>query len=157
MVGGLNEPSSELPDHPGMQRIRREYCPGPHDLAETNIQRFRLENGQALWSIICAITPHNRAHLWVVEPRPGTFEIFKLPRPEQGRDAEWPILPHSWYDPASGQLTGYHVGEDVRSCGWKRRWAWTGDGFAMIDAIEMPACLDIMLNQWLQTYRAIPE
>jgi hypothetical protein len=157
VVRGLNETSTEMPDHSEMQRVRGEHCKGPHDPNETNIQRFRLQNGQALWSIICVSAPHNPTHLWLVETKADQFELFKLPRPEQGRDAEKPILPHSWFDPASGQLTGYYTGEDVRSCGWKRRWAWTGTAFAMIDAIEMPACIDIMLNQWLQTYRAIPE
>lgn len=157
VIRGINEPSSEMPDHREMQRIRGAQCSGPSDPNETNIQRFRLQNGQALWSIICSSTPHNPTHLWMVETSANRFEMFKLPRPEQGRDAELPIVPHSWYDPASGQLTGYYTGEDVRSCGWKRRWAWTGEGFEMIDAIEMPACLDIPINQWFQTYRAIPE
>ena len=157
VVRGVNEPSAEMPDHAEMQRIRGEQCKGPHDPNETNIQRFRLQNGQALWSIICAITPHNPTHLWLVETKAGKFELFKIPRPEQGRDAELPILPHSWFDPASGQLTAYHAGQEVGSCGWKRRWGWTGTAFKMIDAIEMPTCLGIAMNQWLQTYRAIPE
>lgn len=157
IVRGVDEPSTEMPDHAEMQRIRNEQCAGPHDPNETNIQRFRLQNGQALWSIICAITPHNPTALWLVETKPDKFELFKIPRPEQGRDAELPILPHSWFDPASGQLTAYYSGEEVGSCGWKRRWGWTGTAFEMIDAIEMPACLGIPMHQWLQTYRAIPE
>jgi Protein of unknown function (DUF1176) len=157
VVRGVNEPATEMPGHPAMQRIRGDHCEGSHDPDETNIQRFRLQNGQALWSIVCVATPHNPTHLWLVETSPSRFEMFRLPRPEQGRDAEMPILPHTTFDPASGQLTGYYTGKDVRSCGWKRRWAWTGTGFAMIDAIEMPACIDIPIHQWLQTYRAIPE
>ena len=157
VVRGINEPSTEMPDHPEMQRIRGEHCKGLHDPNETNIQRFRLQNGQALWSIICVSTPHNPTHLWLVETKANTFELSKLPRPEQGRNAEMPILPHSWFDPVSGQLTAYYSGEAIGSCGWKRRWAWTGSAFEMIDAVEMPACLGIQISQWLQTYRAVPQ
>jgi hypothetical protein len=157
VVRGLNEPSTEMPYHVEVQRIRKQHCTGPYDANETNIQRFRLRNGHNLWSIICANNPHNPTHLWLVETSRDKFEIFKLPRPEQGRPAEMPIQPHSLFDPASGQLSTYHVGEEVGSCGLKRRWAWTGKAFEMIDASEMPACYGIQAHQWLQTYRAIPE
>jgi hypothetical protein len=63
-----------------------------------------------------------------------------------------PILPNSDFDPVSGLLTAYSDGK----CGWRRRWAWTGRVFEMVDAVEMPSCYGIPLHQWLQTYRAIP-
>ncbi len=157
VIRGIDEPSTEMPGHVEVQRIRNNHCSGPNDTNETNIQRFRLRNGQNLWSIICSASSLNPTHLWLVETGADRFEIFKLPRREKGRPAEVPILPHSVFDPASGQLSSYYAGKELGSCGWKRRWAWTGKAFEMIDAIELPACLGIPLNQWLQTYRAIPE
>jgi len=155
LVWGVAEPSTEMPAHSEVTRIRAEHCPGPHDVPETNIQRFRLRNGQNLWSVICAATPQNPTHLWLIETARGKFELFKLPRPEQGRAAELPILPNTRFDPASGRLTGYFTDKNVRSCGWKRQWGWTGSAFVMIEATEMPTCLDILPQKWLQTYRAL--
>lgn len=154
IVRGVDEPATEMSGHSEVQRIRAEHCSGPHDAPETNIQRFRLRNGQNLWSVICAATPHNPTHLWLVETAKDKFELFKLPRPEQGRAAELPILPHTQFDPASGRLTGFYTGKNVRSCGWQRAWGWTGSAFEMIEANEMPTCLDILPQQWLQTYQA---
>lgn len=154
LVRGVNEPATEMPAHGEMTRIRALHCPGTHDVPETNIQRFRLRNGQNLWSVICAATPHNPTHLWLVETAKNKFELFKLPRPEQGRAAELPIVPHTQFDPASGRLTGYYTGQNVRGCGWKRHWGWTGSAFELIEASEMPACLDLLPQHWLQTYRA---
>jgi hypothetical protein len=157
VVRGRIEPSLEVPNHPELMRIRAQYCPGTDPVSETNIQRFRLINGHTLWSIICAETSHNPTYLWLVEYAPGRIGLYPLPRPEQGRTPQLPILPHSTFDPASGQLTGYYAGQDLGSCGWKRRWAWTGQAFDMIDAIEMPACIGIQHSHWLQTYRAVPQ
>lgn len=151
---GFEEPITESHDLSALQRTRGEYCHiFGRTIPELPIQRFRLANGQRLWSIDCNSTPHVEYRLWLIETSEDRFEIFKLPRPEQGRDAELPILPNSDFDFSSGQITAFAG----MTCGWKRRWAWTGSAFEMIDAIEMPACVDILPHQWLQTYRAVPE
>ncbi|WP_086733675.1 DUF1176 domain-containing protein [Erythrobacter colymbi] len=133
---------------------RARECP------EVNLQgpdpqraRWKLASGDYLWALGCSDNPHAPRRLWMIEtPDEGTA-AFPLPRPEQGRPAERPVLPNSDFDPASGQITAYSDGK----CGWRRRWAWTGRAFAMVDAVEMPACYGIPLYQWLQTYRAIPD
>lgn len=154
VVRGIEEPITESYDSTALNLKRAEHCQifGPK-VPGLPIQRIKLANGQKLWSVDCNSTPHVEYRLWLVETSEDHFEIVKLPRPEQGRDAEVPILPNSDFDMSSGQITAFAG----MACGWKRRWAWTGKAFAMIDAIEMPACIDILPHQWLQTYRAIPE
>lgn len=128
-------------------------CPGVNlQGLDPQRARWRLESGDYLWALGCSDNPHAPRRLWVIEtPGKGTA-AFPLPRPEQGRPAEPPVLPNSDFDSASGQITAYSDGK----CGWRRRWAWTGTAFAMVDAVEMPSCYGLPLNQWLQTYRAIP-
>lgn len=141
-------------DDTALQARRRELCGAmARESFDPPSQRFRLTNGHVLWSVGCSSNPHHEKRLWLIERSAGRFDVFRMPRPEQGRPAELPILPNSDFDPGSGQITSYSGG----MCGWRRRWAWTGSAFAMIDAIEMPTCIGIPLHQWLQTYRAIPE
>jgi hypothetical protein len=154
VVRGVEEPITESYDYSALNRKRAEHCQiFGRTIPDLPIQRIKLANGQKLWSVDCNSTPHVEYRLWLVETGEDRFEIFKLPRPEQGRDAELPILPNSDFDMSSGQITAFAG----MACGWKRRWAWTGSAFEMIDSIEMPACIDILPHQWLQTYRAIPE
>lgn len=115
--------------------------------------RWRLASGQYLWALGCSDNPHAVRRMWLIETPGQGVAAFTLPRPEQGRRAEQPVLPNSDFDPASGQITAYSDGK----CGWRRRWVWTGQAFAMVDAVEMPSCYGIPLHQWLQTYRAVPD
>jgi hypothetical protein len=154
VVRGVEEPITESYDLTALNLKRAEHCQVfGRTIPDLPIQRIKLANGQKLWSVDCNSTPHVEYRLWLVETDEDRFEIFKLPRPEQGRDAKLPILPNSDFDMSSGQITAFAG----MACGWKRRWAWTGSEFEMIDSVEMPACIDILPNQWLQTYRAVPE
>ena len=115
--------------------------------------RYRLASGHYLWALGCSAKPNAPRRLWLIE-KPGEPPApFTFPRPEQGRAALPPVLPDSAFDPESGMLTAYAG----RLCGWRRRWAWTGTAFEMVDAVEMPPCYGILLHQWLQTYRAVPD
>ncbi len=120
-------------------------------------QGWPLANGHRLWAAHCELDGDNPLTIWALTDRSGARIDFKLPRPEQGRAPEDPVLPNSRFDPASGQLTALYKGSSFGDCGWQRRWAWTGREFAMIDAVEMPACIGITMPQWLQTYRVIPS
>ncbi len=137
----------------GILAARAQLCPDApitgHDALRV---RYRLESGQFLLGVGCSAEGQPQRRLWLIETPGQGFAPFTLPRPEQGRPAEVPILPDSHFDPASGILTA----RSGPHCGWQRRWAWTGQAFAMIDAVEMPSCYGIPLHQWLQTYRAIP-
>lgn len=133
---------------------RANHCPGTDlDGPDPLRERFRLANGQFLWALGCSGNPHAPRRLWLIETPGQGPAVFMLPRPEQGRAPELPVLPNSHFDPASGMLTAYSDGK----CGWRRRWAWNGKAFAMVDAVEMPSCIGIPLHQWLQTYRAVPD
>lgn len=120
-------------------------------------QGWRLADGYRLWAARCEPDGDNPLTIWALTDQSGAQVDFKLPRPEQGRAPEDPALPNSWFDPASGQLTALYKAGRHGDCGWQRRWAWTGSEFAMIDAVEMPACIGIVMPQWLQTYRVIPS
>jgi hypothetical protein len=134
--------------------MRATYCPDADlDAADPFRARWRLESGQYLWAQSCSDNPHAPRRLWLIETPGKGITPFTFPRPEQGRPATGPILPNSDFDPGSGQITAYSDGK----CGWRRRWAWTGVAFEMIDAVEMPSCYGLPLHQWLQTYRAVPD
>lgn len=120
-------------------------------------QGWPLADGHRLWAAHCELDGDNPLTVWALTDRAGAQVDFKLPRPEQGRAPEDPALPNSRFDPASGQLTAFYKASRFGDCGWQRRWAWTGREFAMIDAVEMPACIGIVMPQWLQTYRVIPS
>ena len=137
----------------GVLAARAQLCPEA-DIAALDplYARYRLSTGQFLLAVGCSGNPHAPRRLWLIETPGEGFAPFMLPRPEQGRPAQLPILPNSDFDPESGMITAYSDGK----CGWRRRWAWTGRVFEMVDAVEMPSCYGIPLHQWLQTYRAIP-
>lgn len=153
---GIETSIIEMQDTKALQQKQREYCDTGAGGIEPDIQSFSYTNGQKLWSIGCSSNPHDERRLWLIQTGDGSFEAHSFPRPERGpeqrRLVELPVLPNSDFDPNTGQLSSYSGG----MCGWRRRWAWTGAGFEMIDAIEMPACADILPQQWLQTYRAAP-
>ena len=154
VVRGAEEPIAASANFATLQDKRSGYCGKSEGKSfDPPILRFKLTTGQKLWAVGCGSNPHYEKRLWLIENTEGALEIHKMPRPEQGRPAEIPILPNSDFDPSSGQITSYSNG----MCGWRRRWAWTGNEFKMVDSIEMPTCIDILPNQWLQTYRAIPE
>jgi Protein of unknown function (DUF1176) len=157
VVRAHNRPPPENLDPALLQPLHRQHCTTPWEPARSQARNHALSNGQRLWSIACHLTSEHESRLWLVETKLGRIEMFTLPRPEQGRPAELPILPQSAYDGSSGQLRGVHRLRRSGDCGWQRRWAWTGLGFAMIDAVEMPACIGIPIHQWLQTYRAVPQ
>lgn len=132
---------------------RARDCPDVDlDGPDPHRARYRLASGQYLWALGCSGNPHAPRRLWLIETPGQGIADASFPRPEQGRAALMGVLPDSAFDPASGLLTAYAG----RMCGWRRRWAWTGAAFEMVDAVEMPACYGIPLNQWLQTYRAKP-
>lgn len=134
--------------------IRAQECPEADlDDHDPHRARWRLDSGQFLWALGCSGNPHAPRRLWLIETPGKGIALASFPRPEQGRAALRGVLPDSAFDPASGMLTSY----SGRMCGWRRRWAWTGSAFAMVDAVEMPACIGIPLHQWLQTYRAVPD
>ena len=153
---GIEASIIEMQDTKALQQKQREYCDTDTGGIEPDIQSFSFTNGQKLWSIGCSSNPYFERRLWLIQTGGGSFEAHSFPRPERGPEqrhfAELPVLPNSGFDPLSGLMSSYSGG----MCGWRRRWAWTGAGFEMIDAIEMPACADILPRQWLQTYRAAP-
>ena len=154
---GIEASMIEMRDAKALQQKRREYCDDDTGGIEPDIESFSFANGQKLWSIGCSSNPHFEKRLWLIQTDNGSFEAHSFPRPERGSEqrglAELPVLPNSDFDPNTGLLSSYSGG----MCGWRRRWAWAGAGFEMIDTIEMPACTDILPQQWLQTYRADPE
>lgn len=117
---------------------------------------YVLADGHRLWAVPCGDDPVNPVTAWGLSDPKGRFIDFKLPRPDRGNRHDDPGLPNSRFDPVSGQLVAVQQLRSFGDCGWQRRWGWTGQGFAMIDSIEMPACIGIVRSQWLQTYRAVP-
>jgi len=133
---------------------RAKLCPEADlDAHDPLRARYRLASGQYLWALGCSGNPHAPRRLWLIETPGQGIADATFPRPEQGRAALHGVLPDSAFDPETGMLTAYAG----RMCGWRRRWAWTGSAFEMVDAVEMPSCYGVPLNQWLQTYRAIPD
>jgi hypothetical protein len=150
-IEGLPQNKPELIERYGF--LCRPDAPGP---ART-VTALRLADGHTLYSFACSGGGDNPQTVWAVADPKGAFLDLKLPRPEQGRAPEDLVLPNSRFDPASGHLTALFRARKFGDCGWQRRWAWDGTAFAMIDSVEMPACIGLQLHQWLQTYRAVPE
>ncbi len=150
---GEELPETTFESQPAVMQAWLRHCDGTETDRLVPVQQFRLATGQHLWSAGCGSTPFEDERIWLIESPSGELEAFALPRPDTGARASQPILSNSRFDPEAGQLISYSTG----MCGWQRRWAWSGSEFAMIDAIAMPACSDILPHNWLQTYRAIPE
>ncbi len=154
IMRGEEEPVAAAHDHTALHRKRAEHCQiFGRPSSDSAPQRIKLANGQRLWSVACNSTPHLEKRLWLIETDTDRFEIFRLPRPDQKLPSELPILPNSDFDVATGRITSF----GGITCGWRRSWAWTGTAFEMMDAVEMPACIDILPQHWLQTYLAVPE
>lgn len=153
VVRARDEGEIALAAYPALATAQSRFCDATDSDDLIPVQKFALDSGQRLWSVGCGSTPFAEVRLWLVETGSAEFTLHLLPRPDAWLADQQPVLGNSSYDPASGMLTSYSGG----MCGWQRRWAWTGDEFAMIDAIAMPACLDILPGNWLQTYRAIPQ
>jgi hypothetical protein len=144
---------------PNLQMIQRfgSRCGPPGPNADAAVTMVRLADGHALHSFSCGGGGHNVLTVWAIATGKGEFLDVKLPRPDLADGGDALVLPNSRFDSASGQLTALYRARKFGDCGWQRRWAWDGRAFAMIDSVEMPACIGVQLNQWLQTYRAVPE
>ncbi len=153
VVRAIADQEFALVDRPDLAEWQRQHCRATTSDADLPVQQFLLGNGQALWSLPCGSGPYREVRLWLVELDAGELGLHLLPRPDVASVAEPPVLRNSRFDMQSGMLTSNSGG----LCGWQRRWAWTGQAFAMIDSIEMPACHDILPHNWLQTYRAVPD
>lgn len=124
--------------------------------------RFRLGNGDTLWSVSCgeehsassaefALNPHT---IWFIERRDGTRAFPGFPRPDGNHDPLPATLPNSHFDPASGLLSAAHYYGQGRDCGWWRQWGWDGREWQPVAAFELRGCMGIMAEGWLPLWRA---
>lgn len=136
---------------PGLAAAYAEHCDGTAHDAQLPVSHYRLDDGRDLWGMLCGSGPFDAETLWLVSDARGRPQALALPRPDLGEEPQQPILPNSHYDPATGLLVAYSGG----LCGWQRSWGWTGEGFAMVEALEMPSCGDLLPDDWLHTWRVI--
>lgn len=148
-VAGRRESAADIS---ALRSLRDRVCGVGVEPGSITAKRHMLANGDKLWAVGCGTLNGSPATLWLADTGSGP-EIRKLPRPEQGRPAIDPYLPDSRFDPATGIITARYAGNRFGDCGWERKWAWTGSGFEMISAREMRACLGILPDRWLVTYR----
>lgn len=120
---------------------------------------YRLANGDQLWKVDCTEEstthgPNNPNSIWFVGTTGKQLKLPKFPRPEQGRPALSSRLPNSEFDPATGLLTATFFYGKHGDCGWQRQWGWSGSEWQLVAARELHACVGIMPNGWLPTWRS---
>ncbi|NML04810.1 DUF1176 domain-containing protein [Sphingomonas sp. G-3-2-10] len=148
-VAGGRESTAEVS---ALRDLRDRICGVGAEPGSITVKRHMLANGHRLWAVNCGTMNGFPATLWLIDTGTGP-EIRKLPRPEQGRPAIDPYLPDSSFDARTGIITARYADGRFGDCGWERKWAWNGSRFEMISAREMRACLGILTDRWLVTYR----
>ncbi|MDF7775416.1 DUF1176 domain-containing protein [Sphingomonas sp. AOB5] len=149
-TGGRRETAAEMS---ALRSLRDGICGTGVDPRTLTAKLYHLANGHKLWSVDCGVFNGSDALLWLIDPGTGVPEVRNLPRPEQGRPSIVPYLPESSFDHMTGVITARYFDSSRGDCGWERKWAWTGSRFEMIEAREMRACIGILPERWLVTYR----
>jgi hypothetical protein len=132
----------------------RMFCGIAQRQGGASVQSSDLPGNVRIIGISCGTGGYNLERMWLVQHNDGRPEPVDLPHPDVvPGDIEEAILPNSSFDAATGTLTAHHKGRGIGDCGWVREWQWTADGLRMIRARVMPACVGILPDRWLLTYR----
>ena len=114
----------------------------------------RLNPETLLWLPVCEGGAYNFTFLPVLTDSHGRHpRVAELPGPD-GRGAGNPV--NAAFDTRRNRLAAFLKGRGPGDCGTSAAWAWTGDGFALLEWREMPRCTGIFEADWFVLYRATP-
>jgi hypothetical protein len=119
---------------------------------------YRLANGDRLWRVDCPEdepSQHivNLRNAWLITKPDGRRIVAPFPGPPRSGGPPSAIVPNSFFDPDTGLVTATFSAGPHSDCGWRRQWGWTGHRWRLVHARAMPACLGIMPDGWLTTWR----
>ena len=116
---------------------------------------WRLGPDTVLWSLGCEMGAYNLvSRLFLTDGKGGAVRPARLP-PVPGSENDDPDrLVNDEFDPKTKVLAAFDTGRGIGDCGESARYVWTGRGFALLQAQEMPVCRGVDPDSWPYTYRA---
>ncbi|HRL24156.1 MAG TPA: DUF1176 domain-containing protein [Brevundimonas diminuta] len=119
---------------------------------EPDVEVARLASDKLLWSVPCGEGAYNFTQVYFITPADRTApQLVVFPTATSSHDE----LVNSRYDPKSRTLFAFGRGRGIGDCGRMGTWAWTGEGFALLNEKNMPSCTAIPQDLWPTTWRAI--
>ena len=130
-------------------------CPGG---VMQDMAAFRFADGAQLWRHVCAAadTAEPPRTYWHMAPQPGaSATLLRLPEPRDGVIAAGGEgLAEAVFDWDFGVLRAYAFHDGRSDCGIFRAWAYTDNGWQLIERREMPLCLGLEPADWIRTHTA---
>ncbi len=118
---------------------------------EPDVEVARLASDKLLWSVPCGEGAYNFTQVYFITPADRTApQLVVFPTATGSHDE----LVNSRYDPKTRTLFAFGRGRGIGDCGRMGTWAWTGEGFALLNEKNMPSCTAIPQDLWPTTWRA---
>ena len=141
--------SPALLAHPKVKACLAETRKG--ERFEPDVAVSRLAQDRLLWSVPCGEGAYNFIQVYFITPADGTAPRLVSFPTANGSEQE---LVNSRYEPKSRTLFAFGRGRGLGDCGRIGTWAWTGEGFSLLDEKTMPSCTAVPQELWPTTWRA---
>jgi hypothetical protein len=137
------EPAPAAPE--GVEASRDASCEGVGAIA------FDL-GGAMLWGACDFAGAYNRAfRFWIAGPDGVAPAVFDAPG---RREADAAVLTGPALAGDGLGIEAVELGRGLGDCGEASRWAWTGEGFALVRLAGLDECLGVAPEDWPVLWRA---
>ncbi|WP_269220260.1 DUF1176 domain-containing protein [Brevundimonas vesicularis] len=121
------------------------------------VMSARLDARTELWAVPCGSGAYNVTHNWYLtgpggrDPRPAILAGSEGPSSD-------PVMPdnatvNGAYDPKTRTLSAFAKARGLGDCGAAQTWAWTGQGFTLMQESIMGECAGVPSDLWPVTWR----
>lgn len=119
----------------------------------TNVRHYRFSGGEELWSYRCDDGSATRSY-WQMAPNAASVAIPLVLAETRGGKVQAGVegLDNATFDWDFGMLRSYEYQAGREDCGTFRAWAYTNDGWQLIERREMPLCEGLTPENWIRTY-----
>jgi hypothetical protein len=119
-----------------------------------NLRQFQFANAAMMWTFRCSEARDESRTLWYMASGPGVLaNPLSLPEPREGFiRAGVDGLANVAFDWDFGILRSYDYRAGHEDCGTFRAWAYTNQGWHLVERREMPLCKGLAPSDWIRTY-----
>ena len=120
--------------------------------ADVDAIGFDLGGGVTLWGACDFAAAYNTAfRFWTAGPDGVAPAVFDVPG---RRDGDTAVLTGPALAADGLGLEAVNLGRGVGDCGEASRWAWTGDGFALVRLADLDTCAGVSPGDWPVLWRS---
>jgi hypothetical protein len=119
-----------------------------------HLRQFQFANAAMMWTFRCSEARDESRTLWYMASGPGVLaNPLSLPEPREGFiRAGVDGLANVAFDWDFGILRSYDYRAGHEDCGTFRAWAYTNQGWHLVERREMPLCKGLAPSDWIRTY-----